>query len=46
MHHQPETAKHQTTKARSPKPALDPYCIDEITLTRSDIMKARYEDQN
>ena len=30
--------------SRSAKPALSPYFVDEIALTRSDILMARAED--
>ena len=30
--------------ARTPRPSLDPYLLDEITLTLSDIRRARGHD--
>ena len=34
---------HQVTLTQA---GLNPYCLDEITLTRSEIMRARYEGLN
>lgn len=38
----PTDRRHPST-GRSARAAIDPYVLDEITFTRSEIMKARQE---
>ncbi len=42
MHH-PTTSTTRRTTRRTPRPGLDPYFIDEVAFTLSDIRRARAE---
>lgn len=41
MHHSTEGRRRVTE--RSARAAIDPYVVDEVTFTRSEIMRAREE---
>lgn len=43
----PTTQKAQKPKtARSPRPALSPYFVDEVAMTRSDVLRFRSIDRS
>lgn len=44
MHHR--TAQHpEVEKSRSPKPALNPYYLEDVAMTLSDVLRARGLDR-
>ena len=45
MHIQNRTATERARTERSPKPSLNPYYVDDVALTYSDVMRARGLDR-
>jgi hypothetical protein len=45
MHDSPTSKKPELTTFRSTRSRLNPYVVDEITFTRSEVMLAREADE-
>jgi hypothetical protein len=45
VHDQNRTVTERTRTERSPRPSLNPYYVDDVALTYSDVMRARDLDR-
>lgn len=45
MHHENSAAGERARTVRPPRPSLDPYDVDDVALTYSDVMRARALDR-